>query len=256
MQTITVLEFLNLDLKEHDALRLRCIAGRPGLTREIRFPNVNRPGLTMNGFFDNFAVDRIQLFGRGEHAFLEKIGNDPDHGSKVKNLEILFTSGTPCVVLSHNLEPTRDILELADKTGTPILQTDLSSSEFTSRAILALNMVFAKTTVTHGVLVEVFGIGIFITGESGVGKSESALELIHRGHRIVGDDMIEIRNVSGNVLVGTAANNVLKHHMEIRGLGIINIAHLFGVGAIRDHKQIQLIVELEPWKSGKEYDRL
>ena len=256
MKTLTVLDLLNLNLEEQDALCLRCVAGRQGLSREIKIPNLNRPGLTMNGFFDNFAFDRIQLFGRGEHAFLEKIHSSPEYIHHIKHIQSLFKADIPCAILTHNLEPSEEMLSLARESGTAILQTSLSTSEFSSRAMRALSTIFAKTIVTHGVLVEVFGIGVFITGDSGVGKSEAALELIHRGHRIVADDAVMVRNIAGNLLEGTAANKSLGHHMEIRGLGIINISHLFGVGAIRDKKQIQLIVELEHWDLNKEYDRI
>ena len=256
IKSFTVLDLLNLDLKEHDALCLRCIAGKKGLTREIKIPNLNRPGLTMCGFFDNFAFERIQLFGRGEHAFLEMIHSDSDYAHYIEHIKALFSADIPCTVLTHSLEPCEEMLALARESEVPILQTSLSTSEFSSRATRALSTVFAKSVVVHGVLVDVFGIGIFITGDSGVGKSESALELIHRGHRIVADDSVEIRNVSGNLLIGTAANKALGHHMEIRGLGIINISHLFGVGATRNKKQIQLVVELEHWDSNKEYDRI
>ena len=253
---ITVQDLLNLDLKEQDALCLRCIAGEQGLTREIHIPDLNRPGLTMNGFFDNFAFERIQLFGRGEHAFLEKIHSDSSRNHCVSYIKTLFNANIPCAVLSHSLKPSEEMLSLARETGTPLLQTSLSTSEFSIRVIRSLSLIFAKTLTTHGVLVEVFGIGIFIIGESGVGKSESALELIHRGHRIVADDSVQIKNIAGNLLEGSAANKVLGHHMEIRGLGIINISHLFGVGAIRDKKKIQLIIELEHWVANKQYDRL
>jgi HPr kinase/phosphorylase len=144
---------------------------------------------------------------------------------------------------------------VAERTGCAILQTDLSSSEFTTRVIRVLSNIFAPKQSVHGVLVEVFGIGVLITGDSGVGKSESALALIERKHRLVADDMVEIRRVSGNILMGTGTG-VSRHHMEIRGLGIINISHLFGVGAIRDKKQIQMVVKLEEWDSSKAYDRI
>ncbi len=254
--SFTVLDLLNLDLKEQDALSLRCIAARRGLTKEIKIPDLNRPGLALSGFFDNFAFERIQLFGRGEHAYLEKIHQDEAFAHQKVNIRSLFEADIPCVILTHALEPTEEIVQLAGETGTPVLQTDLSTSEFSTRLSRALRNIFAKTMVTHGVLVEVFGIGIFITGDSGVGKSEAALELVHRGHRIVADDSVEIRNVAGNLLIGSGANRALGHHMEIRGLGIINISHLFGVGAIRDTKQIQLVVELEQWDAEKEYDRI
>lgn len=256
MKAFTVLDLLNLDLKEQDALSLRCIAGRQGLTREIKIPDLNRPGLALSGFFDNFAFERIQLFGRGEHAYLDMIHTNPDSRHLMENVRTLFESDIPCAVLTHDLDPTDEMIAMAKETGTPILQTELNTSEFSARLLRALSNVFAKMITTHGVLMEVFGIGIFITGDSGVGKSETALELIHRGHRIVADDSVEIKNVAGNILVGAGANRALGHHMEIRGLGIINISHLFGVGAIRETKQIQLIIELEHWDAEKEYDRI
>lgn len=256
MKSFTVLDLLNLDLREQDALQLRCIAGRPGLVREIRIPDLNRPGLALSGSFDNFAFERIQIFGRGEHAYLEKHQDDGQNRELVEHVRTLFEADIPCAVFTHNLEPTPEVLLAAKETGTPVLQSELTTSEFSARLIRALSNVFANTITTHGVLVEVFGIGILITGDSGVGKSEAALELIHRGHRIVADDAVEIKNVAGNLLIGSGANKALGHHMEIRGLGIINISHLFGVGAIRERKQIQLVIELEPWDPNKEYDRI
>jgi len=252
MKTFTVLDLLDLDLKEHNALDLKCIGGRPGLTREIRSADLNRPGLALNGFFDAFGNDRIQIFGRGETAFLEQLEEE----GKTDAIEELFRWDIPCVLFTHSLEPTPSFYELAEESNCPILQTDLPSSEFSSRLIRALSNVFAPQETIHGVLVEVFGIGVLILGASGVGKSETALELVERGHRLVADDAVEIRCVAGNILLGQGANRALGHHMEIRGLGIINITHLFGVGAIRDTKQIQLVVELEVWDSNKIYDRI
>ena len=251
-QRLTVLDLLNLDLKDHNDLGLRCIAGRKGLTREITIPDLNRPGLGLSGFFDKFGAERIQIFGRGECAYLEKLESD----QRTDTIEQLFDSNIPCGIFTHGIYPTEDVMRVAQNTGTPLLQTDLPTSELVSRLLRALGNVFAKKITNHGVLVEVFGIGILITGDSGVGKSEAALELIHRGHRLVADDSVEIRNVSGNLLIGGGANPALGHHMEIRGLGIINITHLFGVGAIRENKQIQLVVELENWDSEKVYDRI
>jgi HPr kinase/phosphorylase len=256
MKTYTVLDLLNLDLQEQDSLQLRCIAGRQGLTRELKIPDLNRPGLSLSGFFDLFVSERIQIFGRGEHAYLQKLNNEDERESLLVNIRTLFESDIPCAIFTHDLDPNPELTMIAKDTGTPILQTDLHTSEFSTRLMRALSNMFARTITTHGVLVEVFGIGIFITGDSGVGKSETALELIHRGHRIVADDSVEIKNVAGNVLIGSGANKALGHHMEIRGLGIINISHLFGVGAIRETKQIQLVVELEPWDAEKEYDRI
>ena len=252
MKLFTVLDLLSLDLKEHNALNLVCLGGRPGLNREIRIPDLNRPGLALGGFYDKFGFDRIQIFGRGETAYLRKLESE----GQTETVEQMFKRDIPCVIFTHGLEPTDDFRRIAEGAGCPILQSDLPSSEFSSRLMRALSNLFAPHETMHGVLVEVFGIGVIILGDSGVGKSEAALELVERGHRLVADDAVEIRCVSGNILLGAGANKALGHHMEIRGLGIINVTHLFGVGAIRDSKQVQLIVELELWDSNKEYDRI
>jgi len=246
-----VLDLLQLDLRENDALDLTCIGGRPGLIREIAVTDINRPGLELGGFYENFAFQRIQIFGRGENAYLQKLAKEKQR----KELEKLFTYPIPCCVFTHSLTPTADFAECAESAECPSLQTDLSTSEFTMRILRVLSTIYAPKQTVHGVLVEVFGIGVLIQGESGVGKSESALSLIERGHRLVADDSVEIRRVSGNILMGSGAQ-VVSHHMEIRGLGIINITHLFGVGAIRDKKRIQLVVQLELWNPDKNYDRI
>jgi HPr kinase/phosphorylase len=249
---LTVLDLLDLDLKEQNALKLRCIGGRKGLAREITTPDLNRPGLALSGFFDSFAWNRLQIFGRGENAYLKTLA---DQG-RVETLQKLFSYPMPCCIFTHNLSPTKDFFDAAEAADCPMLQTDLASSEFSSRVLRVLSDIFAPQTTIHGVLVEVYGIGILITGDSGVGKSETALELVERGHRLVADDVVDIRCVRGSVLIGQGANKVIGHHMEIRGLGIINVTHLFGVGAIRDKKQIQLVCGLEEWDSNKVYDRI
>jgi HPr kinase/phosphorylase len=248
----TVLDLIDIDLKEHNSLNLHCIGGRKGLTREINIPDLNRPGLALTGFYDSFAHQRIQLFGRGEFAYLRKLEKEGDDST----LRRMFSYPIPCCIFTHNLSPHRDFFEAAETAQCPILQTDLGSAEFSARIMRILTEIFAPRQSIHGVLVEVYGLGILILGDSGVGKSETALELIERGHRLVADDVVDIRNVSGNILMGTGANRIIAHHMEIRGLGIINITHLFGVGAIRDRKQIQLVAVLEEWDSQKTYDRL
>lgn len=248
----TILDLLSLELKEQNALDLRCIGGRAGLAREITVPDVNRPGLPLSGFFEAFAWQRLHVFGRGESAYLKKLEEE----NNTESLERFFVYPIPACIFTHNLVPGKTFFSLAEASGCPILQTDLSSSEFTSRILRVLSDLFAPETTVHGVLVEVYGIGILITGDSGVGKSETALELIERGHRLVADDVVEIRCVNGSILMGQGANKMIGHHMEIRGLGIINVTHLFGVGAIRDKKQIQLICALEEWDPDKVYDRI
>ncbi|MBN2874225.1 MAG: HPr kinase/phosphorylase [Spirochaetales bacterium] len=248
----TVLDLLDLDLKEHDALELRCICGRKGLGRHINSPDINRPGLALSGFFESFAYQRIQLIGRGEAAYLHLLAAE----GREDGVSKIFSFPIPCFIFSNGEPPAPMFAEAAEAADCPILLSELSSTEISSRLMRVLNNVFAPKTSVHGVLVEVYGIGILLVGESGVGKSETALELIERGHRLVADDVVEIRCVSGNILMGSGANKVIGHHMEIRGLGIINVTHLFGVGAIRDKKQVQLICSLEEWDSSKVYDRI
>ena len=252
MKKFTVLDLLDLDLQDNNSLNLSCIGGRAGLSREITIPDLNRPGLELSGFFDNFAFKRIQIFGRGETAYLEKLHSEHETSS----LEHMFTHPFPCCIFTHSLAPDETVMKISEEAGCPILQTDLPTSNFSTRLVWALSNIFAPRELIHGVLVEVSGIGVLILGESGVGKSEIALELIERGHRLIADDSVEVKCVGGNILMGSGANPVTSHHMEIRGLGIINITHLFGVGAIRDKKEIQLVVQLEEWDNNKEYDRL
>ena len=178
MKQFTVLDLLDLDLKEHNSLNLKCIGGRPGLVRLIEVPDLNRPGLALSGFYDNFAYKRIQVFGRGENAYLEKLHDE----EKTDTIMKLFSYKLPCVIFTHNLEPRDEFKRIAEEAECPILQSDLASSDFSSRLIRALSNVFAPQETLHGVLVEVFGIGVLILGDSGVGKSEAALELIERGH--------------------------------------------------------------------------
>ncbi len=252
MKNFTVLDLLDLDLKDHNSLNLKCLAGRKGLTRIITDPEINRPGLTLSGFFEEFAYHRIQLFGRGEMAYLKILEKNDIMGA----VEKTFSYQLSCCVFSHSGVPGKKLLQIAENSGCAVLQTDLTSSEFTIRLMRALTDIFAPTKAIHGVLVEVFGIGVLITGGSSVGKSESALELIERGHRLIADDTVVLKSVNGNFLMGSGTNEMLGHHMEIRGLGIINISHMFGVGSIRDKKQIQLLIELETWDPDADYDRI
>ena len=248
----TVLDLIDIDLKEHNSLNLRCIGGRKGLTREISIPDLNRPMGAIMGFFEDFAAHRIQLLGRGEVSYLRRL----ESSGETQTIRDMFNYPIPCCIFTHNLSPHQDFFDIAEKAECPILQTDLGTADFSARLIRILAEIFAPRQSIHGVLVEVFGLGILILGDSGVGKSETALELIHQGHRLVADDVVDIHCVNGNVLMGAGANKIIGHHMEIRGLGIINITHMFGVRAIRDRKEIQLVVLLETWDSSKDYDRL
>jgi len=249
---LTVLDLIDIDLKEHNSLNLKCVGGRKGLVREISNPDINKPGLALAGFFEPFAHERVQIFGRGESAYLDKLERNDER----ENIQKIFDYTIPCCIFTHNILPGKIFMEIAEKADCPILQTDLSTSEFHTRITRILSGFFSHRQNLHGVLVEVYGIGILILGDSGVGKSETALELISRGHRLVADDVVDIHCVNGNVLMGTGANKIISHHMEIRGMGIINVTHLYGVRAIRDRKEIQLVVILTEWDSGKNYDRI
>ena len=248
----SVLDLLNLELEGHNSLDLRCLSGRRGLVRAIHGPDLNRPGLALSGFFEAFAHDRVQVFGMGEVAYLKKLEAE----SKDDTLRTFFSYEMPCCVFTYGSEPTEQFLKISEEVGCPLLQTPLKSTEFSSRILRIFSNIFAPRQTLHGVLVEVYGVGIILIGDSGVGKSETALELIERGHRLVADDTVEIRCVNGNTLLGQGANKIISHHMEIRGLGIINIAQLYGVGSIREEKKVQLVVKLAEWDADKVYDRL
>lgn len=248
----TVLDLLELDLQAHDALELKCIAGRRGLPKELIVSDINRPGLALSGFFDSFAYQRVQLFGRGEVAYLNKLKSE----NRIDTIRQFFEYNVPCCVFSHERTPPEDFIQIAEDACCPILQTSLESTVFSSRLIRAFSNIFAPRKTLHGVLVEVYGVGILLIGHSGVGKSETALELVERGHRLVADDVVEVSCVNGNIILGRGANSLISHHMEIRGLGIINISQLYGVGAIREQKEVQLVVKLEEWDQNKVYDRL
>ncbi|HON89608.1 MAG TPA: HPr(Ser) kinase/phosphatase, partial [Spirochaetales bacterium] len=250
--SFTVLNLLSMEFSQADDLKLRCVGGRKGLSKTIETPDLNRPGLALAGFYEDFAWNRIQIIGNGEFAYLTMLTKE----NRLNELQKLFEFEIPCFIFTYNHVPDQTFIKMAEQVHCPILITELSSPDFVSRVSRVLATVFAPKTTIHGVLMEVYGIGILITGDSGVGKSETALELIERGHRLVADDVVEIRSVSGNYLMGSGANKVIGHHMEIRGLGIINITHLFGVRAIRDKKQVQLICNLEEWNAEKVYDRL
>jgi HPr kinase/phosphorylase len=252
MVEFSILDLLDLDLKEHNHLQLKCIAGRSGLSRKLTTTKISRPGLPLSGFFDEFSHESIQVFGRGEQQYVKKL----EELLSLATIERLFSYPIPTCVFCDGGTPSRQIIEIAERSGCSILQTALGSADFSRGLYQMLDEIFADTITIHGVLVEVYGIGVLITGESGVGKSETALELIERGHRLISDDTVKLRNISGTYLIGSGENPLLAHHMEIRGLGILNLANLFGVGAIRDKKQVQLLVRLEEWDSNKNYERV
>ena len=256
-----VIDLLELKVKKRDDLFLSCLAGKRGLFREITVPDINRPGFALSGFIKDFAKERIQLFGKGEVSYIAKMMNDEEMGltkkGEAKRLLVqLLKMKTPCCVFSNDFEPDEEFLEIAEEADCPIFKTCLTSSEFTVRILRILYNVFAPRSYAHGDLVDVFDVGLLITGSSGVGKSEVTLELIDRGHRLIADDSIFISCINGNTLIGKAANEEIAYCMEIRGLGLVDIKALYGITAVREAKKIDLVVHLEEWNPKKMYERL
>ena len=212
---------------------------------------VNRPGLQLMGFYEYFNPERIQIIGKVEFAYLSTL----DEKTRHERLEMLFSQKLPTIIITRELPYFAEMLELAKKYEIPLLRSKESTSNFMSGLIAFLNLNLAPRVTRHGVLIEIYGEGVFITGESGVGKSETAIELVKRGHRLVADDAVEIRKVSNISLVGSSPDNI-RHFLELRGIGIINARRLFGIGAVKMTEKIDLVIELEQWNPEKIYDRM
>ncbi|MBP1558560.1 MAG: HPr(Ser) kinase/phosphatase [Oscillospiraceae bacterium] len=213
--------------------------------------DINRPGLPLSGFLDYFDVERIQVMGMTENAYLRQFPSE--HIASV--LDSYFALKPPVVILSRDIEPMEELLAAAEKHGVFILGSDDATAPFTSALLGFLAVELAPRVTRHGVLVEVYGEGILLLGDSGVGKSETAIELVKRGHRLIADDAVEIRRVSNKTLVGSSPENI-RHFLELRGVGIINVRRLFGMGAIKMTEKIDMIIQLEPWDQSKVYDRM
>ena len=219
--------------------------------KEVSIPEVNRPALQLSGFFDHFDSDRVQIIGYVEYTYLQTL----DYERKIKIYDELVTYKVPCIVYSRNLEPDKELIEKAAKQDIPIFQTEKQTSGFMAELIRWMHVKLAPCISIHGVLVDVYGVGVLIMGESGIGKSEAALELIKRGHRLVTDDVVEIRKVSDETLVGSAPD-ITRHFIELRGIGIVDVKSMFGVQSVRETQNIDLVITLEDWSREKEYDRL
>ena len=219
--------------------------------KEVSIPEVNRPALQLSGFFDHFDSDRVQIIGYVEYTYLQTL----DYERKIKIYDELVSYKVPCIVYSRNLEPDKELIEKAAKQDIPIFQTEKQTSGFMAELIRWMNVKLAPCISIHGVLVDVYGVGVLIMGESGIGKSEAALELIKRGHRLVTDDVVEIRRVSDETLVGSAPD-ITRHFIELRGIGIVDVKSMFGVQSVRETQNIDLVITLEDWSREKENDRL
>ncbi|MCR5616407.1 MAG: HPr(Ser) kinase/phosphatase [Saccharofermentans sp.] len=219
--------------------------------RRLLVADATRPGLQLAGYYDHFGPDRIQIIGNMEHAYLDHL--EPDE--RLASVSALFEKNIPALVLTRNHKIHKEILEAAQEYKTPILRTSQATSDFVSELVKYLRVELAPRVSMHGVLVEVYGEGILILGESGVGKSETALEIVKRGNRLIADDQIEIRKVSETTLVGRAPD-VIKHLIEIRGIGILDVKELYGVSSVKPQEAIDFVINLELWDEKKTYDRL
>lgn len=235
-QIMDLYNFLpDMDLKKH----------------RIKISDVNRPALQLSGFFEHFEQSRVQIIGNVEYTYLQRL----DVEKKEKILQKFTTYDIPCIIFCRDLQPDEDFLQIASENDVPVLGTRRSTSEFMAELIFCLSEQLAPCISIHGVLVDVYGEGLLIMGESGIGKSEAALELIKRGHRLVTDDVVEIRKVSDETLIGSAPE-ITRHFIELRGIGIIDVKTLFGVESVKDTQAIDMVIKLEDWDKDKEYDRL
>ena len=219
--------------------------------KRITLPDINRPALQLTGYLEHFENERVQIIGYVEYTYLLHLSRE----NKMEAFERFVASKIPCVIFSTKTEPDEDMINLAIKYDVPIFVTDQTTSTFMAEIFRWLNVELAPCISIHGVLVDVYGEGVLIMGESGIGKSEAALELIKRGHRLVSDDVVEIRRVSDATLVGSAPD-ITRHFIELRGIGIIDVKTLFGVESVKDTQSIDLVIKLEEWDKDREYDRL
>jgi HPr kinase/phosphorylase len=234
-----------------EKFHLELISGEEGVNRPITMSDISRPGIEIAGFFDYYPAERIQLLGKTELSFFNQLSPS----ERASRMEQLCTDITPAIIITRGLEVPPELIEASERESVPVLRVTMKTTRFSSRLTNFLESKLAPTTAVHGVLVDIYGVGVLITGQSGVGKSETALELVKRGHRLVADDCVEIRQEDQDTLVGTSPE-LIEHLLEIRGLGIINVMTLFGAGAIRGHKKISLVIYLEIWDPKRQYDRL
>lgn len=227
------------------------IAGAGGLERRIKTSDISRPGIEMAGYFTYYPAERVQLLGKTELSFFSGLTND----EKWDRMKRICREETPCICISRGMDVPEELYHTAEKANIPVLRSKLPTTQLISKLTNYLESRIAPSTQLHGVLVDIYGVGVLITGNSGIGKSETALELVKRGHRLVADDHVIIRQTADNILIGNAPD-LIRYLLEIRGVGIINVMTLFGAGAVRDFKKISIVCRLESWDQNKQYDRL
>jgi HPr kinase/phosphorylase len=238
--------------KRHgERLGLELIAGKEGMRRAIKVPEAHRPGLSLSGYLKSHAGKRILIFGKVEMEYLR----DLEPHERIQRLEGILSMPTPAVIIARRFRPPKELTNLCEKYQLPLFRASMSTMNLLSKLTLLLNEEFALSMSLHGTLVEVFGVGVLIQGDSAVGKSEAALGLIERGHRLISDDIVKVKKREGSHLEGSGAE-LTRHHMEIRGIGIINVANLYGAVCVRDYKSIDIVVKLESWDDQNFYDRV
>lgn len=235
----------------HEQFQLTLVSGEEGIGRHISVIDISRPGLEMAGYFTHYPSNRIQLLGKTELSFFELL----EPNEKAERMLKLCAPDTPAIVVAHSHDVPDELIAASNQKSVPVFSTKTPTTRLYSQLTNFLERELAPTTAIHGVLVDIHGVGVLIIGKSGVGKSETALELVKRGHRLVADDCVEIRQEGEGMLIGSAPK-LIEHLLEIRGLGIIDIMTLFGASAIRSQKRITLVIELEIWDAAKNYDRL
>ena len=239
------------DLADSRALDLELLAGAAGLERRITIPHTQKTGLALSGFDAYLRPGRVLVFGRSEIRYLETLTAE----GRGEALRRVFSHDLPCLLVTGGATPPPETIAEADRAGVPLLRSRAATPEAVSRLSALLDTYLAARGIVHGVLMDILGLGVLVIGESGIGKSECALDLVVRGHRLVADDTVELRCRAQSFLIGTCPE-LTRHHMEIRGLGLINIQDLFGVASTRSSKRVELVVQLERWEHGREYDRL
>lgn len=234
-----------------ESLSLELVAGKKGLKRPIYLPEAHRPGLSLSGYLKHHARKRILIFGKVEIEYLRDLESEV----RIQRLQAILSPHTPAVIVARRYRPPKDMINLCEKNNLPLFRASMSTMNVLNKLSLLLSQDFSHSMTCHGTLVEVYGIGVLIKGDSSVGKSEAALGLIERGHRLISDDTVKVRKREGGYLEGFGAE-LTRHHMEIRGIGIINVAHLYGAVCVRDSKNIDIVVELEVWDDHHFYDRI
>lgn len=250
MPKITVEKFLSLNEEKNNFLKVRLITDSIGMNNEIISYEVNRPGMALFGYFKDFAFERIQIFGKGEGNYVLTLAKE----NRLDIFEELFKYKMPLCIFTYNLNPPESFIKIAEKNNVCVIISELKTMDMIRNIENLIEEELIESHTVHGGLVEVFGVGVLILGKSGVGKSEATLELISKGHRLISDDTVEFKKLNDGRIIGRK-NEFIKHNMEVRGIGVVDISRLSGMSAIRDKKRLDLVIELENWNDDEQYDR-